>query len=75
MGDALLVLGIIALSIPIPLLIIFHYTTRWKKSRELSGTDEAMLEDLWALSQKLEERVETLETILDDTEPDWRKKL
>jgi len=74
MGDTILVLGILALTIPIPLLIILHYTTRWKKSRELSGSDEKMLEDLWSLALKMEARVETLETILDESEPDWRNK-
>lgn len=75
MSQSLFVLGIIALTIPIPLLIILHYTTRWKKSRELSGSDEKMLEDLWSLAQKMEARVDTLETILDDTDTDWRNKL
>ena len=73
MGEAILVLGILALCIPIPLLIIFHYTTRWKKARELTGSDERMLEELWSMAQRMEGRVEALETILDDSEPDWRK--
>jgi phage shock protein B len=34
-----------------------------------------MLEDMWSLSQRLEERLETLERILDGELPDWRKKL
>lgn len=33
-----------------------------------------MLEDLWELSQRLEERLESLETILDSEVPEWRKK-
>ena len=34
-----------------------------------------MLEDVWLLAQRLEERLESLETILDSELPDWRKKL
>ena len=75
MSESIFVLGIVALTVPIPLLIILHYTTRWKKSRELSGSDEKMLEDLWSLSQKMEARVDTLETILDETDTEWRNKL
>ncbi len=70
-----MVLGIIILCVPVPLLIIFHYTAKWKKSRELSGSDEQMLEELWTRAQKMEDRVETLETILDESDPQWRKKL
>jgi len=33
-----------------------------------------MLEDLWRLSQRLEERLESLETILDSEMPEWRRK-
>ncbi len=44
-------------------------------AREISGGDEKMLEDLWRLSQRLEERVETLESIVDSELSDWRRKL
>ena len=49
-----------------PLIVIFYFITRWKQTREISGDDERMLEELWTLSQRLEERIETLERILDD---------
>ena len=41
---------------------------------DFSGT-EKMLDDLWRLSQRLEQRIESLETILDNELPDWRRKL
>ncbi len=66
---------IIFIAIPAPLFIVLHFITKWKQSREISGGDEEMLEDLWDLSQRLEERLESLETILDSELPDWRKKL
>jgi len=37
--------------------------------------DEKMLEDMWLLARRLEERLESLETILDSELPDWRRKL
>jgi phage shock protein B len=49
-----------------PLIVVFHYITKWKQTREMSGDDERMLEELWELSQRLEDRIETLERILDD---------
>ncbi len=74
MGELILVAVIIFVAIPAPLFIVLHFITKWKQSREISGGDEEMLEDLWRLSQRLEERLETLETILDNELPDWRKK-
>ena len=65
---------IVFLAIPAPILIVLYFMSKWKQSRELSGADEAMLEDLWSLSQRLEERLEALETILDNEAPEWRKK-
>ena len=72
----LLTLAVIAfIAIPAPLFIVLHFITKWKQSREISGGDEKMLEDVWLLAQRLEERLESLETILDSELPDWRKKL
>ena len=65
---------IVFLAIPAPLFIILYFMSKWKQSRELSSADEEMLEGLWTLSQRLEERLEALETILDNEAPDWRKK-
>lgn len=64
---------IVFVTIPAPLFIILHFITKWKQGREISGGDERMLEDLWSLSQRLDERLETLERILDSDRPDWRR--
>jgi phage shock protein B len=73
--DQLLTIALIAfLVIPAPLFIVLHFITRWKQGREISGGDEKMLEEMWALSRRLEERLESLETILDNEMPDWRRK-
>jgi phage shock protein B len=72
----LLVLAVIVfIAIPAPLFIVLHFITKWKQSREISGGDEKMLEDGWLLAQRLEQRLESLETILDSELPDWRKKI
>jgi len=66
---------ILFLTIVAPLFVVLHFVTKWKQSREISGDDEQMLEDLYLLSQRMEERLATLERILDDGLPEWRKKL
>lgn len=65
---------IVFIAVPAPLFIILYFITEWKRSREISGGDEKLLEDLWTLSQKLEERMESLEKILDSEIPEWRRK-
>lgn len=74
MSSVLGVALIVFLTVPAPIFIVFHFLTKWKQSREISAADETMLDDLWKLSQRLEERLETLETILDNESPDWRGK-
>lgn len=64
---------ILFLVIPLPLFIILHFITKWKQSREMTGGDERMLEELWQLAERLEGRLESLETILDNETPGWRK--
>jgi phage shock protein B len=65
---------IVFIAVPAPLFIILYFITEWKRSREISGGDEKLLEDLWRLSQRLEARIESLETILDGEMPEWRRK-
>lgn len=74
MGELLTIAFIVFLSIPVPLFIVLYFITKWKQSREISGSDEDMLEEMWRLSQSFEQRLESLETILDSEIPDWRKK-
>lgn len=66
---------ILFLTIVAPLFVVLHFVTKWKQSREISGDDEQMLEDLYLQSKRMEERLITLERILDDELPDWRRKL
>jgi phage shock protein B len=66
------VLGIIALTIVAPIWIVSHYVTKWKLSRGLSKDEAHMLEDLWKTAQAMENRVKTLEAILDDNVKGWR---
>ena len=75
MEDLTGIVLIVFFAIPAPLFIVLHFVTKWKQSREISGGDEKMMEDLWQLSLRLEDRLEALETILNSEVPEWRKKL
>jgi phage shock protein B len=72
---ALMTLAVILfLTVLAPLIVIFYFITKWKQTREISGDDERMLEELWTLSQRLEDRIETLERILDDDSTTHRRQ-
>ena len=75
LSELLTIAFIVFITVPAPLFIVLHFITKWKQSREISGGDEMMLEDMWLLARRLEERLESLETILDSELPDWRKKI
>lgn len=71
MGEAI---AIVFLTVCAPLWIIFHYVTKMKTSKGLTTEDEKMLSEVWESANKMEERINTLERILDIEAPDWRKR-
>ena len=38
---------IVVFAVPAPLFIVLQFINKWKQSREISGGDEQMLEDMW----------------------------
>jgi phage shock protein B len=69
------IIVIIMVSVVLPLVVVLHYVTKWKDAKGLSREDEKMIEDVWASAQKMESRINALETILDERAEDWRKKV
>ncbi|HYI69137.1 MAG TPA: envelope stress response membrane protein PspB [Skermanella sp.] len=74
MSGASFVLAVLFLTIVAPLWIIFHYATKWRSSRGLSAEDERMLADLWESAGRMENRIGSLEKILDSEAPGWRAR-
>ncbi len=68
------IIPILILTICLPLWIIFHYITKMKTSKGLSPEDEKMPSEVWESANKMEERINTLERILDIEAPDWRRR-
>ena len=54
--------------------IIFHYVTQWKKNAGLTVEDERLLDDMHEMARRLDERLATLEHILDAQDPSWRPR-
>jgi len=67
------IFGILALTVVVPTWIVFHYITEWKKHRGLSNEDEKMLDEVYDVMDRLDQRLQSLERILDAENADWRK--
>ena len=73
-GTLIGIAAILFFAVVVPIFVVLHFITKWRQSREFSRDDERMLEDLWELSQRLEDRLETLERILEDELPRKRSR-
>lgn len=64
------IVAIVVIGLP---SMVMHYVTEMKKVKAPTPDDERLVEDLWRTAQRLERRVDALETILDKEAPKWRE--
>ena len=72
MEDILLpavILGILFIGFP---WVIFHYITKWKTAKTLTTEDENLLDELYDLARRLDDRMLTIERIVQAENPNWR---
>ena len=74
MEEMLMAPIIVFMVVVAPIWIIMHYRTAGKKSVGLSDDELSSLEHLSEIADGLDERINTLESILDAETPDWRAK-
>ncbi len=65
-------IAIVTLFIALPWLI-FHYVTKWKQAKVLTGDDEKLLDDLYETARRLDDRLMTIERIMTAENPDWKR--
>ena len=53
--------------------IVMHYRARRRELEHLGSDDQAAIETMTRVAERLEERVATLEKILDVEQPRWRQ--
>jgi len=63
-------LAIVALFLGLPWMI-FHYITKWKTAATLTTDDEHMLEELYSLARRLDERMDTVERLVGSDHPEF----
>lgn len=58
-------IGAVFLLVIVPLWIIVHYVTRWRLAKTLTNEDEDRLVRVWRIAERMEERIEVIERILE----------
>lgn len=65
-----IVMGILFVALP---WLIFHYITKWKTAKTLTGADEQLLDDLHDAARRLDDRLCSIERIMTAENPEWRQ--
>ena len=52
--------------------IIMHYITKWKTAATITNDDEALLEELYNLAKRLDERMDTVERLVASDNPEFK---
>ena len=52
--------------------IIMHYITKWKTAATITTDDEHLLEELYQLAKRLDERMDTVERLVASDNPEFR---
>ena len=51
--------------------IVLHYMTKWRSAATLTTGDEALLEELYQLARRLDERMDTVERLVAAAPPEF----
>lgn len=65
MGDSFVPIAICAMLFIGAPWVILHYVTKWRSAKTLTNEDEALLDDLHETARRLDERLNTIERIID----------
>ncbi len=65
----LIVVPILFIGLP---WLVFHYITRWKTAATLTTDDERLMEELYDLARRLDDRMCSIERIMTAENPNWR---
>jgi phage shock protein B len=66
--DFEVVLVVATLFIGLP-WVILHYMTKWKTAATITTDDEVLLEELYNLAKRLDERMDTVERLVASDDP------
>ena len=65
---------VLTLFVALPWLVL-HYVTKWKQAPGIAPEDENLLDEMYTLARRLEERVQTVERIVAADHPEYRASI
>lgn len=65
------IVGMLFIGLP---WLIFHYVTKWKTAATLTTDDETMLEEMYQLARRLDERMDTVERLVAADNPEFQPR-
>lgn len=68
-GSEIFVVPAIFIGLP---WVILHYVTRWKTAATITTDDEVLLEELYNLAKRLDDRMDTVERLVASDNPEFR---
>jgi phage shock protein B len=64
--EVILVVAMLFIGLP---WVVLHYMTRWKTAATITSDDEVLLEELYNLAKRLDERMDTVERLVASDDP------
>ena len=65
---ALLIIGTLFIGLP---WLVLHYLTKWKTATTITSDDEVLLDELYNLAKRLDERMDTVERLVATDDPSF----
>ena len=69
MGEEVIILPVLFIGLP---WIVLHYVTKWKTAATITNEDEGLLEELYNLAKRLDERMDTVERLVASDNADFK---
>lgn len=66
-----IIVAIVVIGLP---WLILHYITKWKTAATITTDDEVLLDELYQLARRLDERMDTVERLVATDNPEFQPK-
>lgn len=70
-ADLLIILPTVVIGLP---WLILHYITKWKTATTITSDDEVLLDELYQLARRLDERMDTVERLVASDNSDFQPR-
>ncbi len=67
--EAIIIIPAIFIGLP---WIVLHYMTKWKTAASITTDDEFLLEELYNLAKRLDDRMDTVERLVASDNPEFK---